>query len=591
MSLRTIREEIKQSLVEALTTNNDEQRQKFSKKLEQFIELPPREEFGDLTLKCFGLQEEYEVLSAKEIADMVVELVKLPEYITAKAVNGFVNFSVDQMHLAKTTIDEVFEKGENYGRINIGEGKKVIVEYSSPNYGKELHVGHIRSTLVGDVLSRIFSASGYNVIRINYPGDVGGHMGKVIAGINKWNNGKLPENPQEAMKVMSKLYTQFSKESTDELLSEATRITKAIEEESKLETELWELVTKLSAEEHAVLYKRLGVEFDLIQRASSVTKRGKELVELAREKELTSIAENGSTSVNSGGLGYIKVLATDGTAVYGTLDTGAAITRFEEFNFDKMVYVVGVEQQDYFKKLFKFLEKVGYEKAAERCEHLATGHLVLEEGKMSSREGNVILLEDVINMVVENARSFIKNRAAEKGDAIEEEKINEIAETIGIGALKYLIHTVDPCSNMVYTSKKALSLQGKSAPFALYAYTRAGSILTKSEGYDKSSFRPEHLQTKEEIGLVKCMSELPIVVEGAARSYKPQFIADYIYRLGSAFNLFYTNVPILKEKHGNSIDGCKDNEVKNSRLCLIAAFRQTMYNALTIFGIKTLEKM
>ena len=206
MSLRTIREEIKQSLVKALTTNNDEQRQKFSKKLEQFLDLPPREEFGDLTLKCFGLQDEYEVLSAKEIADMVVELVKIPEYITVKAVGGFVNFSIDQMHLAKTTIDEVFEKGEKYGHIELGEGKKVIVEYSSPNYGKELHVGHIRSTLVGDVLSRIFSASGYEVIRINYPGDVGGHMGKVIAAIIKWNNGKLPDNPQEAMKIMITKY-------------------------------------------------------------------------------------------------------------------------------------------------------------------------------------------------------------------------------------------------------------------------------------------------------------------------------------------------------------------------------------------------
>ncbi|MBT7368992.1 arginine--tRNA ligase, partial [Candidatus Woesearchaeota archaeon] len=561
---------------------------------------------GDISLPCFELRDHYEVQNPAQAAGNVMQALQenLPDHISVTQAGPFVNFRIDQDHLANTTLETILQQQDSYGSTDTFEGQTAIVEFSSPNYGKPLHVGHIRSTLVGDVLARMFEAVGYNTIRMNYPGDVGGHMGKVIVGINEWNKGELPDDPQQAMEFMKTVYTEYEKavpsgkegdflkidllpqaekERAHRLKAAAAEVNQQIERGDEPTAGLWKRVCELSQLQHAEIYRKLDVGFDQIQRASSATVRGKAIVVEAQEQGHVSEAPDGALSADFGkGVGFVKFLAADGTAVYGTLDVGAAVTRMEDYGFDRMVYVVGSEQAPYFQKLFGLFGRMGYTDVAERAQHLSTGHLVLTKGKMSSRQGNVELLDDVLGAVQEHAYGFLEERASSRGESLDPEQATAIAETVGLGALKYLIHSADPSSKITYDRKRAMSLSGKSAPFAQYTYTRAASILAKNEDYDQDQFDPTHLDTEQEQTLVKRMAEFPVVLESAARSSKPHFITDYIHRLASAFNAFYTNVQVSKEE---------DAAIKNSKLVLVDAYRHTMQNALGVLGIQTLEKM
>jgi arginyl-tRNA synthetase len=367
---------------------------------------------GDITLETFQLREFYGGMNPAEIADMIASSLMLPDFVSVEHKGPFLNFRLSDVYLAQHALDAVTEQ---YGYKPVDHSQQpTIVEYSSPNYGKDLHVGHIRSTIVGEAISRLLFASGVHVVRINYPGDVGAHMGKVLTGIDEWHGGILPNDPEKAMTIMRQAYTEYERnvpsgkegdslvidilpdserQRAYELRAKSATMSLNIEYGEQNTVSLWKQVCDLSRQAHALLYDQLHVAFDYIQPASSATKRGKAIVAEALKKGI-AVQHGKEITVDFGQGQFQKLLAEDGVAVYATLDLGIAHLRYDALQFARMIYVVGAEQAPYFEKLFGLEQRLGYPYAA-HCEHLATGHLVLSQGKMSSRKGNVTLLKDV----------------------------------------------------------------------------------------------------------------------------------------------------------------------------------------------------
>ncbi len=609
--LEQCRETILTIVVDGLSTSESfDERKVLYDTLDKMLFNQKRQAFGDFSLSTSTLSEQYGGLPAEEITEMIQCSTALPSHIKTEVKGGFVNFFVDKKYLAEKTINDVCQTSNSYGHKLDKKDETIVVEYSSPNYGKELHVGHIRSTVVGDVVSKILSANGYTIVRINYPGDIGGHIGKVITGLTTWYEGKLPDDPAEAIEVMSKAYVSFEQATADnapenqrkEMLKKAAAVNRAIEDNEEEASTLWEHVCTLSRQAHEITYSKLGVDFDVIQPASSVRSRGKELVDHALEQGVAADYK-GAASVVVGKNQYLKIRSSEGTTVYATLDLGAAVSRAEQFHFDKMIYVVGFEQSDYFAKLFKALEKLGYNEA-QQCQHLATGHLVLEEGKMSSRQGNVVLLEDVIALAVEHAKEVIQSKEKEKKDVGQDsgeltgEEISRRASIIGIGALKYLILSKDPASSITYNEEQAFNLKGKSAPFAQYAYARASSILERIDlgklvtqylktttqlAEDCSSTGTLEFSTDVEYDLIRRIADFPVVVKEAGKTLKTQLLTEYIHTLATVFNRFYHETDTVVRE--------EDILTKYARVTLIQTFQQTMKNALSLLGIQVLDKM
>jgi arginyl-tRNA synthetase len=550
---------------------------------------------GDITFKGFNLRKALREKNPRAIAERVQNST-LPNYVTAELTGPFLNFTLDSAWFAQHTLDNV---DSNYGMQPAREGAPIIVEYSSPNHGKPLHVGHIRSTVVGEAVARLQETQGHKVIRINYPGDVGEHMGKVLVGLEEWAQGTLPDDPQEAMRTMSDVYVLFERCSpskdadreklgpiigsiADTLKTAAKQRTLDIEKDVQAVVALWKLVSQRSAEQHATIYERLGIEFDHIQPASIATERGKELVKQSLEGGVATMYEDAlsATVTIDGESRHQKLLATDGTAVYATLDLGVAAMRADDFNFGRMIYVVGDEQAPYFQKLFAIEEAMGLS-YADVCEHLATGHLVLSEGKMSSRKGNAFSLDDVLDSAVARARLTIDEKGRLDDTAVTEAA--EAAEVIGIGAFVYSILLKDPGSRITFNEDHAVSMQGKSAPFAQYSYARAGRVL-ENAGAMPSSYNPVVLQHSSEQALLRQMARLPIVLENAAENLAPQHIAEYCHSLGAAFNRFYHDCSINKLDDGQE-------ELRDARLVLTEKFRKVMYRALDTLNIRVVERM
>lgn len=582
--LQDVRSSLIEILVRELAPQGDEA--SYREQLGDALGYQEQPDFGELSLTSFKLMDLYGDMDPKNITAMVASNLqdRLPPHVRLDKKGPFLNFHIAPEHFADQVLKCVFNGGAMYGHQPQREEPLTIVEFSSPNYGKELHVGHIRSALVGNALVRLLRASGCPVFAINYPGDIGEHMGKVLFGLRKWSESTLPDDPLQAQSVMSEVYAHFESEKTDASEKEAHRLNLAVEQGDAQAVSLWERVCSLSRAAHALTYDRLNIVFDETQLASTALSRGKQLVEDALNRKVASYYE-GSVSITltlkdkksqKERHGFLKIRNPEGGSVYGTLDMGIAVMRSEQLSFGRMVYVVGNEQSDYFVRLFAALHTMGYS-FAEHCKHLPTGHLTLPEGKMSSRGGNVILLEDVLNGAVDNARQVLTERQFE-GD------IGATAESIGLGALKYFILSKDPTTTFVYDEQRVFNLEGKSAPFAQYAYARAGSILQKVNAADPASinYNSSSYNTPAERLLLRQIAHFPVVVDSAASTLRPHLMTEYVHELASVFNTFYKECPVMREE---------DQVVKNSRLALVHAFRQTMSNALGLLGIQVPEKM
>ncbi len=478
--------------------------------------------------------------------------------------------------------------------------KTIMVEYSSPNTNKPLHLGHVRNNLLGFSIAKILEACGNNIIKANLVNDRGIHICKSMLAWKKWGNEETPETSgMKGDHLVGKYYVEFDKaykkqieelitqgktkeeaEKQAPLIGECQQMLLKWEAGDKDVVSLWKAMNGWVYDGFAKTYALLGVEFDKMYFESNTYLLGKEIIQEGLGKNVFYKKPNGSVAIDlsNDGLDEKIVLRSDGTSVYITQDIGTAIDRFKEFpQLNQLIYTVGNEQDYHFKVLFKTLEKLGYDWAKE-CYHLSYGMVELPDGKMKSREGTVVDADELIAEMYKTAETT--TRELGKADDFSDEELNELFTTIGMGALKYFILKVDPKKKMLFNPKESIDFNGHTGPFVQYTYARIKSVLRKADvKYDAEQNVEMNALEKE---LVRSVYDFEAVIEESAKIYNPSIVANYAYELTKTYNRFYHEFSILKEENQN----IKIFRIQLSKLCA-----QTLANAMGLLGIKLPEKM
>ncbi len=560
--------------------------------------IPTKKEFeGDITLPVFPLVKQLR-RNPKEIAEEIGRALKekVPQIAAFNVVGGFLNlFYSDDFFIE--AVKEHFQN-EQYGiRQPRPDKKKLMVEYSSPNTNKPLHLGHIRNNLLGYSVSKIYEATGKPVIKTQIINDRGIHICKSMLAWQKFGNGETPESSGvKGDHLVGKYYVIFDKEykkqinglinkgvSEEEATTNAPLMIEAREMLRKWEAkdpevrELWRKMNGWVLEGFKQTYAELGVDFDVEYFESDTYLLGKKIVEEGLRKGIFYREEDGSVWVDLTDQGLDKklLLRSDGTSVYITQDLGTAVKRFNDFDIDQLIYVVGNEQDYHFKVLFAILKKLGYPWAA-KLYHLSYGMVELPHGKMKSREGTVVDADDLLEEMTQTAKKISEELGKLEGfDEKEKERLYKI---IGQAALKYYILKVDPKKGIMFDPEKSVDFNGNTGPFLQYAYVRIKSILRKAGKIGEfSNAKPG----KYERELIKKLLRFEQIIRQAASDMNPAVIAHYIYDVAKAYNAFYQNVPILQAPE----------EERNFRLALSALTANIIKNGLNLLGIEVPERM
>ena len=479
----------------------------------------------------------------------------------------------------------------------------VMVEYSSPNTNKPLHLGHVRNNLLGFSLAEILKACGNRVVKTNIVNDRGIHICKSMLAWQKWGDGITPEKAgKKGDHLIGDFYVLFDKHFKQEvkelmeregiseddakqkstLMAEAREMLRRWEEKDPEVRKLWEMMNSWVYEGFGDTYKRLGVDFDKIYYESDTYLEGKAKVLEGLEKGIMTRDADGSVwaDLTDAGLDRKLLLRSDGTSVYMTQDIGTAKLRFQDYPIDKMIYVVGNEQNYHFQVLSLLLDRLGF-KWGKDLVHFSYGMVELPEGKMKSREGTVVDADDLMEEMVSGAREV--SRELGKLDGLTEAETEEISEIVGLGALKYFLLKVDPRKNMLFNPKESIDFNGNTGPFIQYTYARIRSVLRKAAemnltAADYSAVAPN----EKEIALIQTLADFPATVQEAGRTYSPAIIANYVYELVKQYNQFYHDYSILKEE---------DAAVRSLRLALCDATSRVVATGMGLLGIRVPERM
>ncbi len=561
-----------------------------------------RKEFeGDYTVVVFPLlkaSRKSPEATATELGEKIVA--STPEIKSFNVIKGFLNLAIDSSFWA-ARFKEIVET-ENFGMAP-ASGRTIMIEYSSPNTNKPLHLGHVRNNLLGYSVATILKANGHNVIKVNLVNDRGIHICKSMLAWQLYGGGETPASSgMKGDHLVGKYYVEFDKHykeqvkalvaekgiSEDEAKKQAPIMLQAQEMLRKWEAKdpevyaLWETMNGWVYEGFDVTYKAMGVDFDKVYYESQTYLLGKSLVEDGLKKGVFFRKEDNSVWIDleADGLDQKLLLRGDGTSVYMTQDLGTALSRFEENSLDDMIYVVGNEQNYHFQVLKLVLKKLGYE-WSDNIFHLSYGMVELPEGKMKSREGTVVDADDLIADMIGTAREMSDELG--KLDGCSEAEAAAICEMVGLGALKYFILKVDPKKTMLFDPRESIDFNGNTGPFIQYTHARIRSILRKAEeaGIDASTYTNATL-LPEEVELVKALAEYPAVVRTAGEQFAPSVIAAYAYDLAKQFNGYYHDHSILKEEN---------EAVRSLRLKLAAEVARVIRSAMSLLGINVPERM
>lgn len=545
------------------------------------IEIPTDEKMGDYAFPCFKLAKvlrKAPPLIAKDVAEKIKDN---EIFEKVENVNAYVNMYISRANFVDGLVREVNETGDNFGHSTIGEGKKVIVEFSSPNIAKPFHIGHIRSTVIGNSLYKIYDCLGYDTVRINHLGDYGTQFGKMISAYRRWGNREDVE--REPIKTLLSYYTKFHEEAEKhpELEQEARDIFKRLEDGEPEEMELWQWFRDESLKEFTKVYKMLDIEFDSYAGESFYSDKMPRILDELNEKGLLE-ESRGAQIVDLEKYGMTPALVTksDGSTLYITRDIAAAVYRKEHYDFYKNIYVVASQQNLHFQQWFKIVELLGYEWAKD-CVHVPFGMVSLKDGTMSTRKGRVVFLEDVLNKAVDKTREIIE----EKGVATE--NIDETAKQVGIGAVVFNELSNNRIKDYVFDWDKVLNFEGETGPYVQYTHARACSVLRKAgeEAVSKAkkleNFDSQVLTSDSAYELAKLIYKLPDVIVEAAGKYEPSVVTRHIVDIAQAFNRFYQHERILVE----------DEKELLSKLALVIAAKTAIKNGLALLGMHAPEKM
>lgn len=540
--------------------------------ISSFIEIPPDANMGDYALPCFKLSK---ILRSSPIAiaenlansfspDDVIE--------SCSALKGYLNFKINRKGFVAKTLESVLTEKEKYGSDDIGNGKTICIDYSSINIAKPFHIGHLSTTVIGSALCKIYRFLGYNVVGINHLGDYGTQFGKLIVAYKKWSS--FDAVKEGRLKELTRIYVKFHEEAKihPELDDEARHYFKLIEDGDKESNELFSFFKEITLQEVDKIYKLLNVTFDSYAGESFYNDKMAPVVKELKDKNLLRKSEGAEiVDLEEYGMPPCLILKSDGSSLYATRDIAAAIYRKNTYDFYKCLYVVAYQQNLHFRQFFKVIDLMGYDWAKDLV-HVAYGMVSLEDGAMSTRTGNVVLLEDVINKTVEKARKVIEEKNPDIPDK------ENTAKAVGVGAVIFSALSNNKIKDIVFSYDRVLSFEGETCPYLQYTVARCNSLIKKcgdSETYTVTDVN------EEEYAVISTIGRFNETVKAAGEKYEPSLITRYALDLASAFNKFYINCKIATERE----------EVKNFRLSIVKGVKITLTNALSLLGIDTVEQM
>ncbi len=550
-----------------------------AKELETYIEIPPNSDLGDYAFPCFKLAKALRK-APPVIAQEIKEKIDISNELVEKIeiVGGYLNIYVNKEKLAENVLKEAFEQQEKYGSSNIGQGKNVVIDYSAPNIAKPFHIGHLRSTVIGGALYKIYNFLGYNSVGINYLGDWGLQFGKVMAGLDMWKE-EYDFSHDEIQSIL-KIYIRFNQEEKEnpELTEKAREYFKRLEDGEEKEVETWKWVRKLSLENYQKTYNLLNSRFDSYNGESYYNDKMDAVVDELKEKGLLQPSEGAQVvDLSEYDMPPCIIITSAGTTIYATRDLASLKDRINTYNFDKAIYVVGNEQRLHFKQVFKTLELMGYEEYAKKCEHVPFGLVVDKTGeKIGSRKGNSVFLEDILKEAIQKVEKIIE----EKNPNLENKE--EVARKVGVGAIIFNDLSNSRIKDEIFDWDMLLNFQGETGPYIQYIYVRTRSLLEKA-GYvpNVNNVDFSKLQEKEAIETLKLIYSFNEYIENAASKNEPSIVARYLIDVAQNFSSFYNEHKIITE----------DKAVQDARLALTYVVGLVLKTGVTLLGMEMPDKM
>ena len=570
----------KDEIIKILDQKLNEDKEVMTKEeISNAIEVPPTSDMGDYAFPVFSLAKVYRKnpnLISKEIA----ESIKSDYFEKVESKSAYINFFINKEKLAQTVIDEVMTKGEEFGKEDVGQNRNVVIEYSSPNIAKPFHIGHVRSTVIGDSIKRIYKFLGYNTISYNHLGDYGTQFGMLIVAIKKW--GDREEIGKDPIPELLKLYVKINQEveNDQELRDECRSWFAKLEKGDEEAVELWKWIREVSLLEFNRVYKMLDIQYD--------TYKGESFYSDLMQAEVDQLKKSGALVESEGAqivdlskydLPVALIIKSDGSTIYITRDIAAAHYRHEEHKPYKNSYVVGSQQTLHFQQLKAVLKEMGYDWSDEIV-YVPFGMVSLEDGTLSTRRGRVVYLEDVLNKATEKVKEILSQREEERGQKIENK--DELAAQVGIGAVKFQELFNQRIKDYMFSWDKTLSFDGETGPYVQYAHARIASLLEKG-GFDKNAeVDYKLLDSEDEHEIIKTLYNFTNAVIDAHEKYEPYFITRYIGDLARLFNRYYGHTQIITDE---------DSVLKNTRLMLCYGVKNVLKEGLYLLGIQAPEKM
>lgn len=542
-------------------------------KIADILEIPPKEDMGDFAFPCFQLAKVFRK-APNAIAQEIAESIPETEAVTkVTAMGPYVNFFMNKKEYAKEVIAKI---GNDYGSSDIGKGKTICIDYSSPNVAKNFHVGHLRTTIIGNSLYHIFDKLGYHVERINHLGDWGTQFGKLIVAYKKWGSKEAVE--KNGIPELLKIYVKFHEEAEkdDTLNDQARQWFAKMEQGDEEALEIWEWFKNISMIEYKRIYGILNMEFDHYTGESFYRDKTASVVNELTDKNLLQESQ-GAMIVDLDDYDMAPCLVTkkDGSSIYATRDLAAIFYRKKEYNFDKCIYVTGLEQKLHFAQVFKVVELMGYEWAKDQLIHVPYGLVSLEGGKLSTRSGNIVYAEDILKESVSKIKEIIEDKNPDLEDK------EDVAHKVGIGAIIFNDLYNQRIKDVTFTWEKIHSFDGETGPYVQYTYARAASVLRKTGISHVDEIDASLIADESSISLLKELERFPEVVKVAADRLEPSVISRYVMSVAQSFNRFY---------HENQCN-VEDQKLKEARVKLVIIAKQVIKDALELLGIQCPEQM
>lgn len=538
------------------------------------IEIPPKSDMGDFAFPCFKLAKVYRK-APPMIAQELQSKIEQPDFLSEiRVVGGYLNFFVDKSQFSKQIVDN-YLNATDFGSSTEGNGKTICIDYSSPNVAKNFHVGHLRTTIIGNSINNIYRKLGYDVVRINHLGDWGTQFGKLIVAYKKWGSKEAIE--KNGISELMKIYVKFHDEAEhdDSLNDEARAWFTKMEHGDEEALAIWKWFREISLKEFLRVYDMLGIEFDSYAGESFYNDKMAAVIDELKEKGLITLSD-GAQIVNLEEYNMPPCLITkkDGSSLYATRDISAALYRKKTYDFDKCIYVTGLEQKLHFAQWFKVIELMGYD-WYKNLMHVPYGLVSLKGGKLSTRHGNVIYAEDILNESIHKIETIINEKNPDLPDK------EQVAKQVGIGAILFNDLYNQRIKDVVFDWDKILNFDGETGPYVQYTYARAASVLRKTGDVSSENIDYSVLTDEYTMALLKVIDRYPAVIKDAAEKLEPSVIARYSMDLAQTFNKFYHECQIMVE----------DENVKTARVNVVKITKNILKDALRLLGISCPEQM